>query len=60
MTIHITKPEVEALINQRLESGAFRDAEDMWRFRGGCCVSAGNPYCWGTHLHALSGPEAPS
>ena len=29
MTIHITKPEVEALINQRLESGAFRDAEDV-------------------------------
>jgi hypothetical protein len=29
MTTHITKPEVEALINQRLESGAFRDAEDV-------------------------------
>jgi hypothetical protein len=29
MTIHITKPEVEALINQRLESGAFRDVEDV-------------------------------
>ena len=29
MTIHITKPEVEVLINQRLESGAFRDAEDV-------------------------------
>jgi hypothetical protein len=29
MTIQITKPEVEALINQRLESGAFRDAEDV-------------------------------
>ena len=29
MTIHITKPEVEALINQRLQSGAFKDAEDV-------------------------------
>jgi hypothetical protein len=29
MTIQITKPEVEALINQRLESGAFKDAEDV-------------------------------
>ena len=29
MTIEITKPEVEALINQRLESGAFKDAEDV-------------------------------
>jgi hypothetical protein len=29
MTIQITKPEVEALINQRLQSGAFRDAEDV-------------------------------
>jgi hypothetical protein len=29
MTIQITKPEVEALINQRLESGRFKDAEDV-------------------------------
>lgn len=29
MNIQITRPEVEALINQRLESGAFRDAEDV-------------------------------
>lgn len=29
MTIEITKPEVEALINERLQSGAFRDAEDV-------------------------------
>ena len=29
MTIEITKPETEALINQRLRSGGFRDAEDV-------------------------------
>lgn len=29
MTIQITKPEVEALINERLRSGAFKDAEDV-------------------------------
>jgi hypothetical protein len=29
MTIEITKPEVEALINQRLRSGGFKDAEDV-------------------------------
>ena len=29
MTIQITRPEVEALINQRLHSGAFKDAEDV-------------------------------
>jgi Arc/MetJ-type ribon-helix-helix transcriptional regulator len=29
MTIQITKPEVEALINQRLKSGNFKDAEDV-------------------------------
>jgi hypothetical protein len=29
MTIQITRPEVEALINQRLQSGAFKDAEDV-------------------------------
>lgn len=29
MTIQITKPEVEALIKQRLESGAFENAEDV-------------------------------
>jgi hypothetical protein len=29
MTIQINKPEVEALINQRLWSGAFKDAEDV-------------------------------
>ncbi|MGO9271316.1 MAG: hypothetical protein ACLQOO_13840 [Terriglobia bacterium] len=29
MTIQINKPEVEALINQRLQSGAFKDPEDV-------------------------------
>ena len=29
MTIQITRPEVEALINQRLQSGGFRDVEDV-------------------------------
>ena len=29
MTIEITKPEVEALIQQRLQSGAFSDPEDV-------------------------------
>ena len=29
MTIRITRPEVEALINQGLQSGAFKDAEDV-------------------------------
>ena len=29
MTIQITKPEVEEMINQRLQSGAFKDAEDV-------------------------------
>lgn len=29
MTIQITKPEVEALINQRLQSGGFKDAEEV-------------------------------
>jgi hypothetical protein len=29
MTIQITSPEVEALIKRRLQSGAFRDAEDV-------------------------------
>ena len=29
MTIQITKPEVEALINRRLETGSFQDAEDV-------------------------------
>lgn len=29
MTIQITKPEVEALINSRLKTGAFKDAEDV-------------------------------
>jgi hypothetical protein len=29
MTIEITRPEVEILIKQRLQSGAFRDAEDV-------------------------------
>ena len=29
MTIQITKPEVETLINRRLESGSFKDAEDV-------------------------------
>ena len=29
MTIEITQPEVEALIQQRLQSGAFKSAEDV-------------------------------
>jgi hypothetical protein len=29
MTIQITQPEIEALINHRLETGAFKDAEDV-------------------------------
>jgi Arc/MetJ-type ribon-helix-helix transcriptional regulator len=29
VTIQITKPEVEALINRRLETGSFKDAEDV-------------------------------
>ena len=29
MTIQITKPEVEALIQQRLRTGGFKDAEDV-------------------------------
>jgi hypothetical protein len=29
MTIQITRPEVEALIETRLKSGKFRDAEDV-------------------------------
>jgi len=29
MNIQITKPEVEAIINQRLKTGAFKDAEDV-------------------------------
>ena len=29
VTIQITKPEVEALIKRRLETGAFKDAEDV-------------------------------
>lgn len=29
MTIQITKPEVEALINRRLKTGSFKDAEDV-------------------------------
>jgi hypothetical protein len=29
MTIRITRPEVEELINQRLRSGAFRNVEDV-------------------------------
>ena len=29
MTIHITRPEVEALIKERLQSGSFKDAEDV-------------------------------
>lgn len=29
MTIQITKPEVEMLINQRLHTGAFKDSEDL-------------------------------
>jgi hypothetical protein len=29
MTIHITQPEIEALIQERLRSGAFRDAEEV-------------------------------
>ena len=29
MTIEITKPEIEALIQQRLQSGVFSSAEDV-------------------------------
>jgi hypothetical protein len=29
MTIQITRPEVEALINERLQSGEFKDAEEV-------------------------------
>ncbi|MGA2882356.1 MAG: hypothetical protein ABSG13_25665 [Bryobacteraceae bacterium] len=29
MTIQITKPEVVAIITQRLQSGVFKDAEDV-------------------------------
>jgi hypothetical protein len=29
MTIQIAKPEIEALINQRLQTGDFMDAEDV-------------------------------
>lgn len=29
MTIQITSPEVEALINHRLKTGPFKDAEDV-------------------------------
>ena len=29
MTIEITRPEIESLIRQRLQSGAFTDAEDV-------------------------------
>ena len=29
MTIQITRPELEALIEQRLQSGAFTDVEDL-------------------------------
>jgi hypothetical protein len=29
MTIEITRPEIESLINERLRSGAFVDAEDV-------------------------------
>lgn len=29
MNIQITKPELEALINHRLQSGGFKDAEDV-------------------------------
>jgi len=29
MTIQITRPEVEVLINKHLQSGGFRDAEDV-------------------------------
>ncbi|MBV8451630.1 MAG: hypothetical protein JOZ29_05080 [Deltaproteobacteria bacterium] len=29
ITIHITRPEVETLIRRQLETGAFKDAEDV-------------------------------
>jgi ribosomal protein S7 len=29
VTIQITRPEVEALINQRLKTGPFKDAEEV-------------------------------
>jgi len=33
MTIQITRPEVEDLIDQRLKTDAFKDAEDVGLFR---------------------------
>ena len=29
MTIQITRPETEMIINRRLETGSFKDAEDV-------------------------------
>jgi len=45
MTIQITKPEVEALINQRLQTGGFRDAEDVvWQaLQSSPAEAAGTP-----------------
>jgi hypothetical protein len=40
MTIQITKPEVEALINQRLQTGKFKDAEDVIMQALSCSPSA--------------------
>ena len=34
MTIEITKPEIESLINQRLQSGMFKDADPV----DGCVI----------------------
>jgi hypothetical protein len=42
MTIQITRPEVEALINNRLKTGAFKDAEDVV-FQALQCSPQGQP-----------------
>ena len=45
MTIQITRPEVEALINQRLQTGKFKDAEDviMQALNSSPSVTTGQP-----------------
>jgi len=40
MTIQINRPEVEALINQRLQSGAYKDAEEVILHALQCSTSA--------------------
>ena len=42
MTIQITKPEVEALIQQRIQSGAFASAEDVI-LHALCSLNPGHP-----------------